>query len=262
MVERRYPPARTCSSGAATGRSMFVLAEGLVEILVTPEDGGAARAVAQRQPGQPIGEMSLLTGGRRSATARALTEVIAFEIAREHLEPLLESHPGLAGALSWLVAERSLQRGPGPAREDRRAGEAQETQRLSEQILTRMRAPVPQRPRQPPGRLTRRGCGASATSQRSREGRLEGERRASAAGHDGLAFVERRAVDRKFTAKGVVVDDGAEHAVQIAHQHLAVLYDDAEMSAGQAVRRRLRGSRRSNRKSPRPFRARLALARP
>ena len=89
---------------------MLILAEGLVDILATPEGGGAARSIARRHPGQPIGEMSLLTGGRRSATARALTDVVAFEIAREHLEPLLESRPGLAGALSWLVAERNLQR--------------------------------------------------------------------------------------------------------------------------------------------------------
>ena len=86
-----------------------------------PEAGGAARSIARRHPGQPIGEMALLTGGRRSATARALTDVVAFEIAREHLEPLLESRPGLAGALSWLVAERRLQRAQ--ARPDRsRAG--------------------------------------------------------------------------------------------------------------------------------------------
>jgi CRP-like cAMP-binding protein len=117
---------------------MLILADGLVDVLATPESGGAARSLARRHPGQPIGEMSLLTGGRRSATARALTDVVAFEIAREHLEPLLESRPGLAGALSWLVAERNLQRAQ--ARPDA-AGEpeAQATQRLSDQILSRMR---------------------------------------------------------------------------------------------------------------------------
>ena len=118
---------------------MLILAEGLVDILVVPEAGGAARSIARRHPGQPIGEMALLTGGRRSATARALTDVVAFEIAREHLEPLLESRPGLAGALSWLVAERRLQRAQ--ASSDLSAEqEGQETKRLSDQILARMRA--------------------------------------------------------------------------------------------------------------------------
>jgi CRP-like cAMP-binding protein len=139
MVERRYRRGEDLIRQGEAGQSMLILAEGLVDILVAPEDGGAARSIARRHPGQPIGEMSLLTGGQRSATARALTDVVAFEIAREHLEPLLELRPGLAGALSWLVAERNLQRAQ--ARSDA-AGEpeAQATKRLSEQILTRMRS--------------------------------------------------------------------------------------------------------------------------
>lgn len=139
MVERRYRRGEDLIRQGEAGQSMLILAEGLVDILVAPEDGGAPRSIARRHPGQPIGEMSLLTGGQRSATARALTDVVAFEIAREHLEPLLELRPGLAGALSWLVAERNLQRAQ--ARSDA-AGEpeAQATRRLSEQILTRMRS--------------------------------------------------------------------------------------------------------------------------
>ena len=50
-----------------------------------------------------------------------------------------ESRPGLAGALSWLVAERRPQRAQ--ASSDLSAEqEGQETKRLSEQILARMRA--------------------------------------------------------------------------------------------------------------------------
>jgi small-conductance mechanosensitive channel/CRP-like cAMP-binding protein len=139
MTERRFAAGQALIRAGEPGGSMFVLAEGLVEILVMPEEGGPARVVARRQAGEPLGEMSLLTGGRRSATARALTEVIAFEIAREHLEPLLESRPGLAGALSWLVAERRLREAQ--TRPDQTAEPAsEETQRLSQQILARMRA--------------------------------------------------------------------------------------------------------------------------
>jgi CRP-like cAMP-binding protein len=139
MIERRYRRGEDLLRQGDTGQSMLILAEGLVDILVVPEAGGAARSIARRHPGQPIGEMALLTGGRRSATARALTDVVAFEIAREHLEPLLESRPGLAGALSWLVAERRLQRAQ--ASSDLSAEqEGQETKRLSDQILARMRA--------------------------------------------------------------------------------------------------------------------------
>jgi small-conductance mechanosensitive channel/CRP-like cAMP-binding protein len=138
MVERRFRRGDDLIRQGDVGRSMLIIAEGLVDVIAAPEGGGPPRSIARRHPGQPIGEMSLLTGGRRSATARALTDVVAFEIAREHLEPLLESRPGLAGALSWLVAERRLQWAQ--TRSDA-SGEApaQDTQRLSEQILSRMR---------------------------------------------------------------------------------------------------------------------------
>jgi small-conductance mechanosensitive channel/CRP-like cAMP-binding protein len=138
MTERRFRRGEDLLRQGDIGQSMLILAEGLVDVLAVPESGGAARSIARRHPGQPIGEMSLLTGGRRSATARALTDVVAFEIAREHLEPLLESRPGLAGALSWLVAERRLHQAQ--ATSDRSADqEGQETKRLSDQILARMR---------------------------------------------------------------------------------------------------------------------------
>jgi CRP-like cAMP-binding protein len=139
VVERRFRRGEVLLRQGDVGQSMLILAEGLVDVLVVPDAGGAARSIARRHPGQPIGEMSLLTGGRRSATARALTDVVAFEIAREHLEPLLESRPGLAGALSWLVAERRLHQAE--ASSDLSAEpDGQQTKRLSDQILSRMRA--------------------------------------------------------------------------------------------------------------------------
>jgi CRP-like cAMP-binding protein len=139
MTLRRYRRGDDLLRQGDVGRSMLIIAEGLVDVIAAPDGGGPPRSIARRHPGQPIGEMSLLTGGRRSATARALTDVVAFEIAREHLEPLLESRPGLAGALSWLVAERRLQ---GAQSRADAGGEApaQDTQRLSEQILGRMRS--------------------------------------------------------------------------------------------------------------------------
>jgi CRP-like cAMP-binding protein len=121
------------------GQSMLVLAEGLVEVVVRGKDGLPERRLSRVEPGQCVGEMSLLTGGPRSATVRALTDVVAYEISKEHIEPLIESRPALAGTLSWLVAERRLQ--AVQAMVETPADEAgKDTSRLSEQILTRMRS--------------------------------------------------------------------------------------------------------------------------
>jgi small-conductance mechanosensitive channel/CRP-like cAMP-binding protein len=120
-------------------RSMFVLAEGVAEVALSSGGGGPAATGARLYPGELVGEMALLTGAPHVATARALTELVAFEIASRHIEPVLEARPELAGALSWRIAERRLREAQ--TRSDQ-AGEraSQETQRLSQQILARMRA--------------------------------------------------------------------------------------------------------------------------
>ncbi len=121
------------------GRSMYILAEGVAEVAAQPEAGSAQTSGARLHPGQPVGEMALLTGAPHAVSVRALTEVVAFEIRGRHIEPLLEGRPELAGALSWQIAERRLRQAQ--TRPDQTGEQAsQEAQRLSQQILARMRA--------------------------------------------------------------------------------------------------------------------------
>jgi small-conductance mechanosensitive channel/CRP-like cAMP-binding protein len=139
MEARDFRPGEPLIRQGEPGRSMFILAEGVAEIALAAEDGGPASAGARLYPGQPVGEMALLTGAPHALTARALTELVAFEIASRHIEPLLEARPELAGALSWQIAERRLRQAQ--TRPDQTGEQAsQETQRLSQQILARMRA--------------------------------------------------------------------------------------------------------------------------
>jgi CRP-like cAMP-binding protein len=89
------------------GRSLIVLAEGLVHASVAVAGGEPVR-VAQVLPGEPFGEMSLLTGEPRSATVTAATDVLAFEIDKDERSALLQDRRALAESLSALVAERRL----------------------------------------------------------------------------------------------------------------------------------------------------------
>jgi CRP-like cAMP-binding protein len=50
--------------------------------------------------------MALLTGERRVADVVALTDVVAVEIAKDALEPVLRDCPELAAAISSKVGER------------------------------------------------------------------------------------------------------------------------------------------------------------
>lgn len=85
------------------GRSMFVLAAGVAEVRVADNDGKPQRATVLG-PGDTFGEMSLLTGAKRSADVVAMSALVLFEIAPEVLAPLLEARPALAESLSRVAA--------------------------------------------------------------------------------------------------------------------------------------------------------------
>jgi small-conductance mechanosensitive channel/CRP-like cAMP-binding protein len=84
----------------AEGNSMFIVHEGAVSVRVDDAE------VARLQPGDFFGEMALLTGEGRTADVIALSDVVAVEIAKDALEPVLHDHPELAAAISAKVAER------------------------------------------------------------------------------------------------------------------------------------------------------------
>jgi CRP-like cAMP-binding protein len=86
------------------GASMFALIEGKVSVSVhTP---GGEKTVATLGPGEVVGEMSLVTGERRSATVTALGKVTALEITKAALEPILAAAPKLVERFATLVEQR------------------------------------------------------------------------------------------------------------------------------------------------------------
>jgi small-conductance mechanosensitive channel/CRP-like cAMP-binding protein len=101
------------------GDSMFILVEGEANVFV--ERNGASRLVASLKSGDCFGEMSLLTGERRSATVQANTDCEVVEIDKPVLTRSLKEHPGLLAQLSELLAKRRMEtegifaEGPGQA---------------------------------------------------------------------------------------------------------------------------------------------------
>jgi CRP-like cAMP-binding protein len=63
--------------------------------------------VTSAGPGSVLGEVSLLTGQRRSATVRAAEDgALVFEIAEELYRPLMIAHPEWIDELAALMEER------------------------------------------------------------------------------------------------------------------------------------------------------------
>lgn len=103
----------------ATGDTLYVVAEGAVEVLVRGAGGGRPSRVATLGVGEFFGEMSLLTGEPRRATVRAASGCLLYELARDTIERLVASRPSVSDTLSHTLALRraALEAG-GDARPD------------------------------------------------------------------------------------------------------------------------------------------------
>ena len=86
---------------------MFVLARGSAEVWI--EAGGILKSVAVLGPDACIGENSVLTGERRSATVVALEDSLAVEVDKSIVAPIISACPELLESLSELLAGRRMQ---------------------------------------------------------------------------------------------------------------------------------------------------------
>jgi CRP/FNR family cyclic AMP-dependent transcriptional regulator len=103
-------PQRVVAKGAAIfvqeelGDRMFVLAEGVVKLVLRSARGQVIELVRHRPPAV-FGEVSVLDGGPRSATAEAVQESRLLVIAREEFLRLLRSDMQVADALLRSLGE-------------------------------------------------------------------------------------------------------------------------------------------------------------
>jgi CRP/FNR family cyclic AMP-dependent transcriptional regulator len=97
-VERSYKKGQLLVYQGDAGDSVFVVVEGLVKVMVTSEEGEEMVLVTLR-PFDTFGELSLVDGGPRSASAEAAEPTRVLVITRPVLLELLEEHPSLMDAL-------------------------------------------------------------------------------------------------------------------------------------------------------------------
>ena len=84
------------------GQSMFVIREGLFDVVIGDSDWPVTRMAA----GDFFGEMSLLTGAPRAASVRAASDAVIVEIGRDALMPLVAEREVLAERLGAALLER------------------------------------------------------------------------------------------------------------------------------------------------------------
>ncbi|CAN5486084.1 cAMP-activated global transcriptional regulator CRP [soil metagenome] len=95
---RNYRRGHLIFAQGEPGDSLFVISEGLVKVFVTSEEGEDMVLVTLRPP-ETFGELALIDGGLRSASAEALEPTTTLTLSRGTLIELLQGHPTLAQAL-------------------------------------------------------------------------------------------------------------------------------------------------------------------
>ena len=98
VAERVVEPGQCVFTQDEPGDRMYVLAEGAVKLFVSSRDGGMVELVRHRPPAT-FGEVALLDGGPRSASAEATERSVLLVVTRAELLALLRSEDQVAEAL-------------------------------------------------------------------------------------------------------------------------------------------------------------------
>src|SRR5438876_7247706 len=91
----------------AEGDSMFILLRGAAQVSISKN--GSTIPVATLSSGDCFGEMSLLTGEKRSATVRADGDCYVMEISKETMAEVIRDSPECLKQLSELLAKRKME---------------------------------------------------------------------------------------------------------------------------------------------------------
>jgi CRP-like cAMP-binding protein len=86
------------------GGCLFVILNGQVKITKRGKDA-RERPLAALQPGEMIGEMSVIDTEPRSATATTLTPTVVFELSRRQMMDFVKAQPDLASKILWAILE-------------------------------------------------------------------------------------------------------------------------------------------------------------
>lgn len=103
---RRFRRGETIFHQGDPGDSLFIIQEGSVKIVLPSPEGEEAAIIATLGRADFFGELAILDGDYRSATAVAMEPTEALVLRREPLAHLIDSDPGLRHALlAGMAAE-------------------------------------------------------------------------------------------------------------------------------------------------------------
>lgn len=103
IVERQFPSGTTILRQGEPGDSMYIILSGSVDIINVKENQKKLATLGQHDV---LGEMALLTGAPRTATAIAATDVQVWMILKEHFDQMISRSDSLQQAFEQMVSTR------------------------------------------------------------------------------------------------------------------------------------------------------------
>jgi CRP/FNR family transcriptional regulator, cyclic AMP receptor protein len=104
-IPKQFPDGTTIFREGDRSDHVLIVTSGRVKI-ATLRRGGAEVLLAERGPGDILGELSALDGRPRSADAVALEDVSALSLTTEEFNEYLHEHPGAAVRLLEMLTAR------------------------------------------------------------------------------------------------------------------------------------------------------------
>jgi CRP-like cAMP-binding protein len=103
MRSRRFRRGEVIFHMGDPGDALFIVMSGAIKIML-PSDAGEEAILATLQPGDVFGELALLDGAPRSATATALQPTETLILPRDRFLQLLDTEPAIRNALLASLA--------------------------------------------------------------------------------------------------------------------------------------------------------------
>ena len=106
IVERNFKDGHVLFKQGDEGEAMYMIEGGGIDIYIVDEATGNEKYIRTYEKGDVVGEMSLLDGQRRSATAKAHGSTKVLVLRRSHFMMFVNSRPRVMLAVLEFLADR------------------------------------------------------------------------------------------------------------------------------------------------------------
>jgi small-conductance mechanosensitive channel/CRP-like cAMP-binding protein len=127
-----FSAGETITRQGASADWLYILSAGSAEVRLYSGESGSYKTVKRLGPGDVLGEMGLLTGEPRTATAVAAQEVRCYRLDHDGFRGVLASRPEIAQSIAFMLAKRRVELA---AAREKLAGEAAAGLKSEEQNL-------------------------------------------------------------------------------------------------------------------------------